>query len=339
MINYFFVIFILNFSIFYFYRPIGKFYNLFDYPDAKRKLHKTPTALLGGLILIINLLVILIFKIFFTDLLDINFFIYSKDYYYFFFTTILFFIIGYIDDKYHLSANLKLLLTIISLIISLFLDKGILLKDLKFSFLNYSFNLDKYSYFITILCFLLFINAFNMLDGINAQVVSYIIFIFLILIFKKVIVIFSISILLTFIFFLFLNFKNKAFLGDSGTLSLGYMISYIFIKSYNLNNSFFADEIFLIMCIPGYELLRLAIERALKNKHPFLADNNHIHHILIKRYKFNKAFLFIQILLISPYLMYCLINNFFIVLVISLIFYISIIYSNFLKNLFFNYKN
>ena len=50
------------------------------------------------------------------------------------------------------------------------------------------------------------------------------------------------------------------FLGDSGTILLGFVISYFFIKSYNLGFKIYSDEIFLIMMIPGFELVRLAIQ-------------------------------------------------------------------------------
>ena len=44
-----------------------------------------------------------------------------------------------------------------------------------------------------------------------------------------------------------------------------------------------SDLVFLFLCIPGYDLLRLAIVRILNKTHPFGGDQNHIHHILIKK--------------------------------------------------------
>ena len=127
-------------------------------------------------------------------------------------------------------------------------------------------------------------------------------------------------------FFLYLNFKNSTYLGDSGSLILGFILSYLFLKSYNLNNSFKADEIFLIMCIPGYELLRLAIKRIIDKKHPFYADNNHIHHLIINKFNLAKSYLIIQVLLVFPYFFYLLLNNFFYSLFLSLAIYSLCIY-------------
>ena len=143
-------------------------------------------------------------------------------------------------------------------------DEGLLIKKLTFSFYNFEINLGIFSYFFTIICFLLFMNAFNMIDGINGQAATYSIFIFLVFIFKNINIIFYSLILIPLIIFLIFNFKNKIFLGDNGTLPLGYFISYIFIDNYNEVKSFYCDEIFLIMMIPGFELLRLAIYRIIK---------------------------------------------------------------------------
>ena len=56
---------ILNIFLFLNINKISKFYNVFDYPDNKRKLHKKPTAVLGGLFLVINFLIIIIYYLFF----------------------------------------------------------------------------------------------------------------------------------------------------------------------------------------------------------------------------------------------------------------------------------
>jgi UDP-GlcNAc:undecaprenyl-phosphate GlcNAc-1-phosphate transferase len=329
MINFFLVIsvILLNFLIIYFYQPISRLFNLFDYPDYKRKIHNKPIPLIGGLMLVTNLIVILLFNIFFSHLIDINFFGSINNYYFFFIVLIFFFAIGYLDDKYQINANSKLLFTSLCILLLMHFDENILLKNINLSFTNYTLHLRNLSYFVTLICFLLFINAFNMLDGINGQVTLYAIFIFVILIFNQVLPLYISLLVIMFLFFLVLNLKNKAFLGDSGSLPLGYMISYIFLRSYNnFGDIFLADEIFLIMSIPGYELLRLAIQRIINKKHPFFPDNNHIHHLLIKKYKPLKTMFIIQLILVAPYFFYLLTHNFFFSFLFSLIIYVLVIY-------------
>lgn len=322
MFNFFIIFLFLNFLFFIFNSFFSKKYNLFDQPDKKRKIHKKSVPLLGGLFLVFNLSAILIYKTFFDNSSNFEFFENYKNYNFFFIICLCFYLIGYYDDKYKISYNLKFFLSIILILLTFYFDRTLLLEELNFSFLSSKINLTFFSYLVTTLCFLLFINALNMLDGINGQAASYILFILLLFLFKGVLVLFSICIILFILFFLILNFQNKSFLGDSGTLPLGYMISYVFIKLYNTDNIFFVDEIFLIMSVPGYELLRLALQRIISKKHPFLADNNHIHHLIINRCKFISTFFMVQFLLISPYISYIISNNFFISFFLSLFLYV-----------------
>lgn len=327
MFSFYLFIFLLNFFIFIFFKKVSKLYNLFDYPDNNRKIHKHPIPLLGGLFLISNLFLIFIILNFSNISIDLYFFENRNDYNFFFLITFLFYLIGFFDDKYQINYKIKFILYTILIILTFFLDNDLLIKKLEFSFLKSAVDLSSYSYIFTILCFLLFINAYNMLDGINGQATCYVLFIFFVLVAKNILVSLIGVLFVSLFFFLILNFKNRSFLGDSGTLTLGYIVSYIFIKIYNTNKLFLADEIFLIMSIPGYELLRLAIKRVLNKNHPFLPDNNHIHHLIGKKYKFIVTFFIIQFILIFPYLLYVFSSQFFFSFFISLFLYtLCIIY-------------
>ena len=75
-----------------------------------------------------------------------------------------------------------------------------------------------------------------MFDGINLQSSFYSLFIFL-----NIMFFFSNSLLINILIisligFSYLNFKNKTFLGDSGSLILAFIISYFFISLYNLTS-------------------------------------------------------------------------------------------------------
>ena len=53
------------------------------------------------------------------------------------------------------------------------------------------------------------------------------------------------AILISLIFFSYLNYRSRCFLGDAGSLTLGFVISYFFVKSYNIDQLILCDEIFL----------------------------------------------------------------------------------------------
>jgi len=321
---YFSITILFSFILLFFNKQISKIYNVFDYPDFDRKIHKIPVPLLGGLFIFLNFFTLFLID-YFNFIESLNLFYTDKEFLFFSFGVISFFLVGYFDDKKSISPNLKLILIIIIVFFSLFLDDDLLLKKLKFSFFHKDVNFYFFNYFLTILCFALFINALNMLDGINCQVAAYVSFILIIFIAKGILIYLSFLLLISVFAFSILNFQNKIYFGDSGTLVLGFIISYFFLKTYNVQNAFYADEIFLIMCIPGYELLRLFFKRIYLRKNPFQPDQNHIHHLLLKKFDYAKTFILIQLVLVFPYLLLYILNNFFISFFLSTFLYLSLI--------------
>lgn len=321
---YFSITILFSFILLFFNKQISKIYNVFDHPDFDRKIHKIPVSLLGGLFIFLNFFTLFLID-YFNFFESLNLFYTDKEFLFFTFGVISFFLVGYFDDKKSISPNLKLMLIIIIVFFSLFLDDDLLLKNLKFSFFNKDINFYFFNYFLTILCFALFINALNMLDGINCQVAAYVSFILIIFIAKGILIYLSFLLLISIFTFSILNFQNKVYFGDSGSLVLGFIISYFFLKTYNVQDAFYADEIFLIMCIPGYELLRLFFKRIYLRKNPFQPDQNHIHHLLLKKFDYAKTFLLIQLVLVFPYLLFYIFNNFFISFFLSTFLYLSLI--------------
>jgi UDP-N-acetylmuramyl pentapeptide phosphotransferase/UDP-N-acetylglucosamine-1-phosphate transferase len=157
----------LNFIIFIKLDAIAILINLYDIPDNGLKKHRSPIPLLGGCIFVLNLFVI----IFFNYQLDLNI-VYLKitfqEYFSIIFLIVSYFFIGFVDDKYKLKPEKKILLTIIFLIISLNLNKNLLLTDLNFDFYKKIY-LHNWNLFFTIFCIIILINAINFYDGINGQ--------------------------------------------------------------------------------------------------------------------------------------------------------------------------
>ena len=93
-------------------------------------------------------------------------------------------------------------------------------------------------------------------------------------------------------------------------LIVSFLISYIFIKSNNFQNfKFYADEIFVIMAIPGLDMFRLFISRLISGKHPFKPHTNHIHHLIAEYFSKLVTFLTILIFIILSTLLYYFFQN------------------------------
>jgi UDP-GlcNAc:undecaprenyl-phosphate GlcNAc-1-phosphate transferase len=127
--------------------------------------------------------------------------------------------------------------------------------------------------------------------------------------------------LISAIFLLYSNFKNDLFLGDSGVYLLGFIISFFYIKFYQVNYIKNVEVIFLYMLVPGVDMIRLFILRLYNKKNPFEADFNHLHHILLKKYDYQLT-LIISILLVTvPILLSFFIEKTYILIIITVIVY------------------
>tara|TARA_Y100000588_G_C13677841_1_gene679049 strand:- start:142 stop:618 length:477 start_codon:yes stop_codon:yes gene_type:complete len=145
---------------------------------------------------------------------------------------------------------------------------------------------------------------------------------------------FVIGLITILIIVLYFNLKNKLFLGNSGVNFLSIFISLLIIKSYNTQNiSFFCDEIFLLLFIPGIDAARVTIYRALKKKSPFSPDKTHLHHYLEKYINDNFIWLFYLLISILPILFLKLTQSFFISILLSGILYL-ILFNKFFAKIF-----
>ena len=160
---------------------ISKNLKLIDYPDEKIKIHKKPIPLLGGVLIFYNILIFFLCLIFFDETFTQNIFTSNKSIFNFFFLTFAFFLIGYVDDRFKITPNKKFLLFILTILIAVLIDKNLIISKLSFSFTSKEFFLENFSIFFTVLCIVLFVNAFNMFDGINCQTGLYSLFIFFVL--------------------------------------------------------------------------------------------------------------------------------------------------------------
>jgi UDP-GlcNAc:undecaprenyl-phosphate GlcNAc-1-phosphate transferase len=311
------------------YKKLGKLINIYDLPDKKRKLHKSKTPVIGG----INIFIVILFLIF-SDFYLVNnstltpniFFEFNlitskSEFFALLIVTSLFFVMGLYDDKFSINSNVKLILQIIFCTILLSIDNTIRIEQLNFKINNEIISLGNFSIVFTIFCILVFINAFNMFDGMNLQIGLYSIYLFSFFIFSLGLDYKFIFIIISLIFFLLLNFKGKIFIGNNGSYLMGFLISYMFLKlNFLFPQSFFsADEILLLMLIIGIDLIRVSILRLKKGLNAFHPDNTHIHHILLKKYGYSNSLIILAGIIFFPSFFYFFILNEFLIFIFILV--------------------
>ena len=92
-----------------------------------------------------------------------------------------------------------------------------------------------------------------MYDGINGQSGIYILFLKIYLFYftqNELFLLLTIPLL----FFIYMNFQNKCFLGNSGVNFISFLILISFIDSYKLNYFKSVEEIIVLMILPGVEM-------------------------------------------------------------------------------------
>lgn len=204
------------------------------------------------------------------------------------------YMVGLVDDIHELRANTKFLIQLAAALI--FPLCNLLISDLH-GFLGIHEMPFILSYPLTVFIILLITNSMNLIDGIDglASGLSILILsIFMYLFMVKGELSFALiasATLGSVIGFFCYNVwgrvgKNKIFMGDSGSLFLGYVISYLCIKYQMDDRYIFFDEgalltSFTLVIIPSFDVIRVAISRRLRGIDMFTPDKTHIHHLFL----------------------------------------------------------
>lgn len=208
--------------------------------------------------------------------------------------TILFFI-GVKDDLIGVAPLKKLIGQIaVSFLVVLMTDLRIdtILGVLGIDTLNYI-----PSVLFTVIMYVFFINAYNLIDGIDglagsiaiiASLFFGIYFVLNELYFASLVSFILIGCLVGFLVFNFSK-QRKLFMGDSGSMFIGILLMFqalIFLKMdiITQNNIFVPNKIALVtatFCFPIIDTIRVFTIRILSGMSPMSADRNHVHHKIL----------------------------------------------------------
>ncbi len=205
--------------------------------------------------------------------------------------TIILFVIGLLDDISELSSYFRFL---IQVIIAFTLSS---IGDLRIDNFHGVFGLYEISYYFSLVfsisVMIFIINSYNLTDGLDGLAASLGLFIlsafaFIFFIngkyFDCVLACAGISSL--FAFWLYNRPPARIFMGDGGSLVIGFIIACCAIRACNMPiNNDIHNPVFILCIIayPAIDTLRVFTVRLISGKSPFSADRNHIHHLLIDK--------------------------------------------------------
>ena len=115
---------------------------------------------------------------------------------------------------------------------------------------------------------------------------------------------------------------------------LAYVFGYVLIKSHNILE-IKSDIIFSFTIFHVLDMLRLMSKRLINDKHPFIGDNDHIHHRLLRKTNLKNAVLIIFFSIITPIILNILTNfsyNIYLIIVSILIYTLLIVNTGDKKN-------
>jgi UDP-GlcNAc:undecaprenyl-phosphate GlcNAc-1-phosphate transferase len=282
----FFITAIISFLFTLFFKKIAPKIGAIDQPN-ERKIHKKPIARLGGVAIFIALFSM------------VSFFLpWDKHIWGVFIGSAILLFFGILDDIFGLNPWIKLIGQILSAIIIVIFGMGIsfitnpfggylMLDSLKFpiDILGTTYHIVLFADLFTVFWIVLVINAVNFLDGVDglASGVSGIAALILFLLSLSPYVnqvdtaILSLILAGATLGFLPLNFyPAKIFMGDSGSMFLGFILAVLAIISGGK-----VATALLILGLPIIDLLWAVLRRILSGKSPFRPDKKHFHHELL----------------------------------------------------------
>jgi UDP-GlcNAc:undecaprenyl-phosphate GlcNAc-1-phosphate transferase len=250
--------------------------NALDIPD-KRKIHKKPIPRLGGLAIVSGFL--LGYMLFGEPSVLMNSILIGS---------FIIVVTGMIDDIKPISAKVKFLLQFIAVLVVVLYGN---INISKLTVFGYLIDFKWLTIPFTILFLLTCINCMNLIDGMDglSSGISAIYFLTIgVISFAMgrfgIYYIISLILLGCTIGFLIHNFNPAdIFLGDSGSMFLGYMVGVVALLGYK---SVVLTSIvipFLILVIPLLDVIFAIIRRKLKGESIATPDASHIHHQILRR--------------------------------------------------------
>ena len=271
---------------------------LYDIPN-ERKVHKNATPRLGGISFLPSMLLAFVFFLLassWNNQLDHTFNIWSASY---LVGLLVIYLVGIVDDLIGLTAKTKFLAQIVAA--SLLPLSGLTINNLYGLFGIYEIPYWAGVIF-TIFAIVFIDNAINLIDGIDGLAGSisllalggFLGYFVTYDVFRYTYTILAAGMMGTLAAFLYYNLfgnaeKNtKIFMGDSGSLSLGYTLGFFAIKIAMNHPTIWETrpEAFLypltLLFVPIADVVRVTLYRLYHKKPVFDADKNHIHHKLMR---------------------------------------------------------
>ena len=277
---YFLITFVLSALLTLLVRKIAFKLNIVDHPDGQRHLHAKPIPLLGGVAIFLSFWIITIFLVFnpvygiekIVDQLAISFI-----------SSLIIFFIGVADDLRPMPAKARLLLVAVAVLIcSIYLPWLTKITNPFGGYIQLGEIVGNILVFFWLMGMTYTTKILDGLDGLATGVVSIGVFIIVLLtsitkFYQPNVALVATVFLAACLGFLVFNFyPAKIFLGESGSMFIGFMLGILAI----IGGGKLATAL-LVMAIPILDLARVAYVRIKRKQPVFKGDREHLHFRLL----------------------------------------------------------
>ena len=252
---------------------------LLDKPNLRKK-HIGNIPLIGGLIIYFNILIFIFYfntSGFMTTIM---------------FTSFILILLGALDDAVELGVVFRLVTQLICCLIVI--GSGLMINNIGDYMLLPKIEIGILSIAFTVFCVIGLTNSFNFIDGVDglcsSLALTSILSVLLISVINNTHVYlvdfeYLFLICFTILFFIIFNISKykKIFLGDSGSMFLGFFVSWILIMT-SQSDKQIIHPVLTIWCVslPVFDITSVVIRRILRRINPFKPDRRQVHHILIE---------------------------------------------------------
>ncbi|WDE00515.1 UDP-N-acetylglucosamine--undecaprenyl-phosphate N-acetylglucosaminephosphotransferase [Thalassomonas actiniarum] len=279
--------------------PLAPHIGLVDLP-TERKNHDGAIPLIGGISIFTGVLIAS--SLFIEQSQLLNLYLISSAFLVF---------LGTLDDIYDLSVMSRIIFQGIIASILVF-GAGIYISDFGEIFASGPVDIGIYGMIFTCVACIAAINAFNMVDGIDGLAGSMSIITIASVALMKLLsgqldlILLPLVLVVAIVPFLFYNVSRrnprgkKIFMGDAGSMFMGLTVIWLLtLETQGENASFRPVTALWVIGIPLMDMLSIMLRRIRTGSSPFKADNNHIHHIVIRAgYSSRQALIMLSLLAI-----------------------------------------
>jgi UDP-GlcNAc:undecaprenyl-phosphate GlcNAc-1-phosphate transferase len=274
------VAFLVSFALLTVLYPVAPRLGLVDHPSVRRKIHSDPIPLIGGLAIFGGILA--------SNLLILSL---SQEQLFGLLGGALLVSIGALDDRLDLGPKLRFAAQIGAALL-LSVGGGVTLTSLG-DLLGFGpIYLGAFSVPFTVFAMVGIINAFNMIDGIDGLAGGLMLIGVCALLClssgfgpSQVMMLSAVAALIPYLIFnlgFFGCTDRKVFLGDAGSMLLGYLLVWALIDAAESERCIDAVTALWITAIPLMDTLSVMGRRTVRGISPFSADRAHLHHVLVR---------------------------------------------------------